>query len=530
VKLASLRLRFPSLFASHSQSSPVAENFILALWIFSVFTCELTHELWRDETREYLMAVNINSLSEFFAFAKYDGHPLMWRTILLLMHQLIPNPVVLVMSSLLIGFGTVYLFVRYSPFPLLIKALFVFGVVPFFANAVEARDYGLSMLLFFSLAVAVTREKPRPVLIGCLLFLEANTNQYGMYMAAMFLAGWLLDTELHQLKKKGYFAAASIAIAGVLFSFYSTRIDSESVFASPEYMARVQYGLDVLKAFKHPGEYIYYLLNVPLIYRDIFIYGLVAGLIVVRPALGIVLYFTVIFFNVVAIAFIYPQTHHQGVLLGFIMTLYWMGLSGLESRKRPGIFRFSQPIFYAALFALILPFVAHDASINWHIIQEEAHVKKSSAMAAGQYIASNQQLENAIVIGAPDYMLEPVIYYSGNRLFLAKENRFRDFIKFSREFDNTSNLMALLDTAEQLNSKYKVPVIIALGFFGIQEGGSYPTIYRGVFNTKKIADFQQKTLKLAEFNTALGDEKFQLFLYLPEKELAAYRAKYMELR
>jgi hypothetical protein len=42
--------------------------------------------------------------------------------------------------------------------------------------------------------------------------------------------------------------------------------------------------------------------------------------------------------------------------------------------------------------------------------------------------------------------------------------------------------------------------------------------------------FKAETIKLAEFNRSLGDENFQLFLYLPKDELEAYKKKYMEMR
>lgn len=476
------------------------------------------------------MAVEINKFSEYFAFAKYDGHPLLWRTILMAMHWLIPNPVVLQMASLLIGFGTVYLLVKYSPFPLIIKALFAFGVVPFFSNGVEARDYGLSMLLFFCLAVFSTKKEPSPLVIGILLFLEANTNQYGMYMSGLFLVGWLADSGFETIKKKPYFFASAIAILGIFVSFYSTRVDAESVFAPPDFMARIHYGNDILKAFSHPGQYIYYILNIPVVYRDIFVIGLVVGLVVVRPFLGIILYFAVVIFNFVAIAFIYPQTHHQGVLLGFIMTLYWITYHGVRTEKRPGLFKQAKSIHYSVLFGFLLPFMVHDALINNHIVREEARVEKSCALALGEYIKTNRQLDGSIIIGSPEYMIEPIAYYSGHQIYLAQEKCFRDFVKFSRQYQKTTSLIGLLHTAEGVYTQKKVPILIVLGYFGMKDGKTFPTIYRGNFNSNDIEKFKDQTLKLAEFNGSLSDENYQVFLYLPHDKLAAYQNKYMEIR
>jgi hypothetical protein len=530
VKFKSFHPQLPAFLRPSQRVAWTVENGILALWIFAVFACTLTHELWRDETREYLMAVGIHKFSQYFAFAKYDGHPLLWRTILMAMHWLIPNPVVLEMASLLVGFLTVYLLVRYSPFPLVMKALFAFGVVPFFTNAVEARDYGLSMLFFFCLAIFSTEKEPSPIIIGILLFFEANTNQYGMYMSGIFLAGWLADSGLDAMKKRPYLIGSAIAVMGILISFYSTRVDAESVFAPPDFMAHIQYGHDILKSFVHPGQYIYYILNIPVIYRDIFVVGLVVGLFVVRPFLGIALYFSLVIFNFVAIAFIYPQTHHQGVLYGFIVALYWIALCGIQSKERAGLFKHAKIVYYCVLLGFLLPFMVHDVMINNDIVRQEGRVEKSSAMALGNYIDTNRQLQDAIIVGSPEYMIEPIAYYSKNKIFLAQENCFRDFVKFSRQYQKTTSLIWLLQTAEKLNGKYNVPVLIVLGYFGMHDGKTFPTIYRGNFNTNDIEKFKEKTAKIAEFNGSLGDENYQVFLYLPHEKLVAYRNKYMELR
>jgi hypothetical protein len=291
-----------------ANNSIKVENVALALWLFAVIASILTHELWRDETREYLMAIETDSFADFFTFAKYDGHPLLWRTILMAMHVLIPHPVVLQMASLAIGFFTVYLIVKHSPFPLVIKTLFIFGIIPFSVNTVDARDYGISMLLFFAIAIFYTKTERHPFIIGVLLFLEANTNQYGMYLSCLFVAAWIADSGFHVLKDKRYLVAAAIAIAGILISYFSTQV-ADSVFISPAHFARIKWGAVLLNSLRHPGEYIYYILNIKPVYRDLFVIGLIVALFVVRPYFGIALLFAVFFFNVVGGAFIYsgPQ-------------------------------------------------------------------------------------------------------------------------------------------------------------------------------------------------------------------------------
>ena len=524
-----IRSRFQAFFQPSGKTAVTVENVALALWLFAVIASILTHELWRDETREYLMAIETDSFAEYFAFARYDGHPLLWRTILMAFHVLIPHPVALPMASLAIGFFTVYLIIKHSPFPLVIKTLFIFGVIPFSTNAVDARDYGISMLLFFALAIFSSKTERHPLLIGILLFLEANTNEYGMYLSCLFLAAWIADCGFHVLKDKRHLSGAAIAVAGVLISYFSTQV-IDSVFISPEHIARINWGNTIVKSLRHPGEYIYYILNIKAVYRDIFVVGLIIALFVIRPYFGIGLFFGFFFFNIVAIAFIYPNTRHQGVLLGFTVMLYWIALHGLKSNTYPGLFKHARVIFYTVLIAFLIPFLIEQLRINFVIVREEAAVEKSTAQAVGKYLSTNEQLDKAIIIGSPEYKLEPIAYYSKNRIYLAQEKVMREFVRFSREFQQPSSLSALLTTAEELNAQFKVPILIILAHFNVAENKILPTIYRGTFTTDKIDIFKAKTIKLVEFNRSLGDENFQVFLYLPPNELQSYRTKYMELR
>jgi hypothetical protein len=512
------------------KTAAAIENIALGLWIIAVVTSTLTHELWRDETRQYLMATGTNSFTDYFNLAKYDGHPLLWRTILMAVHLVIPHPVSLQMASLVIGYFSVHLFVKHSPFPLLFKVLFIFGIIPFSVNAVDARDYGISMLLFFALAMLVSKKEQNPLLIGLLLFLQANSNSYGMYLSGLFLAGWIAESGFHVLKDKRYLIAAIVAVTGVVLSYYSTRIDAESVFVSANHLAKVDWPAVVSRAFRHPGDLLYYIMHVKTGWRDLFVAALIVAVGCIRPYWGITLFLAFFLFNIVGLAIIYPQTRHQGVIVGFTLALFWMILSGLKTGRYNGFFRGSKVLFHGVLLVFLLPFLLKEIHINYLIIREEAIVEKSTAQAIGKYLTTNAQLHDAIIIGSPEYAIEPVAYYSNNRIYLVQEKALRNFVRFSKEFEHPESLRQLLEAAEELHNTYKVPIIIALGYFGAAEDKAFGTIYRGPFVFDEIDKFKEKTVKLAEFNTSLGDENFQIFLYLPPQELKAYRERYMQLR
>ncbi|MCI5137793.1 MAG: hypothetical protein D3922_05120, partial [Candidatus Electrothrix sp. AR1] len=494
----------------------------------------LNHELWRDEVRSILLTTEVDSLSEFIRMAKYDGHPLLWRSILAGMYAIFKTPVVLQMSGLIIGFLSVWLFVKFSPFSLWIKTLFIFGIVPFGTNALMARNYGITMLLFFLFALLLSRPVRRPILTGLVLMLAANTNSFGMYMSGLFLGYWIVDSGWYVLKDRRYIIAIVLTIVGVLFSYYITQAGVDAVFVTSDFMAQIEYGKCFFDAVIHPGKYIWYLLNIDLVYRDIFMTVLVVALAAVRPLLGLTVFVAVVFFNFVGGSVIYPQTRHQGVLLGFIMTAYWLALNIVKSKQQNDKFNYTKYIYYFSLIGFLVPFMLHNISHSYHGAVEEVAREKSSAMALGKYIKANRQLNDAIVIGSPDYAIQPIGYYTDNRIYVAREKHFKKFVTYSKQFKTDMKLSDLLDTAKELYLTHNVPILIALGYFGIseQQPRTFNIMYRGTFEMGKedIREFNQQTIKLAEFNSAMGDENYQLFLYAEREKLDAYQKNYMTLR
>ena len=526
--------KFDTLLHYLRAQKPLVENLILALWVVAVIISTLNHEMWRDEVRSLNLVMSINSFSEFIEMAKYDGHPILWRSILTVFYTLVPNPVILQVASLVIGFLSVWLLIKYSPLPLWIKTLFIFGVVPFGTNTVMARDYGITMLLFFLFAILVTREKQRPLLVGLVLCLAANTNSYGMYMSGLFLGYWILVSGLQALKNYRYILAIGMVVAGVLFSHWSTRVDIDTVFMTPEFLAQIDFQKSILRAILHPGEHIQYMLNLDLVYRDIFMVVLIVGLLAVNPWLGLTVLAGVVMFNFVGGAVIHPKLRHQGVLLGFIITAYWIAKAILESSDEFRYRRLRKLIYHIALIGFFVPFLVINITYTINGTIEEYRVDKSSALALGRYIESNVQLQKCIIIGEPDYSLQTISYYSNNPIYLVREKRFAPYVKYSKEFQKPMRLSQLLETAKDLYDQHKVPILIVLGFFDIseKEPRTENVFYRGTFemSAEDIREFKDQTLKLAEFNNSLGDEDYQLFLYAAAINLERYQDKYMNLR
>ena len=130
---------------------------LLTIWLAIVLFTSTRHEFWRDEVRALWIARAAHSPLDIFRI-RNEGHPALWYLLLYLCKSIVDSPLVLPVLSITIAFAAVVLFLFRAPFPLWLRALFIFSALPLYEYSVMARNYGISMLLFF-IAAALYRER-----------------------------------------------------------------------------------------------------------------------------------------------------------------------------------------------------------------------------------------------------------------------------------------------------------------------------------------------------------------------------------
>jgi hypothetical protein len=146
------------------------------------------HEPWRDELQAWLVAERAGSWTELLANLRYEGNPALWHALLYVLSAATRSPAAMQALHGLVACGFVFLFLRFAPFPLALRALFPLGYFAGFEFALVSRGYGLGLLLAFGacalLAPPGARAQPRPyAAVGVLLALLANTSPYGLLLA-----------------------------------------------------------------------------------------------------------------------------------------------------------------------------------------------------------------------------------------------------------------------------------------------------------------------------------------------------------
>ena len=198
---------------------------LVAVWIVQLACLLLVaahHEPWRDEADVWLMARDAPA-SAWLSFLKHSGTSGLWHLLVLpLARSGLPYASIVYLNVAIVGVG-VAIFLRYARLPLLLKLLFPFGVLPLHEYGVVARSYGLSFTLLMAVCAAFCARRQRPLWIGLLLALLANTNAHSLVLAAGLGLFWLLATLRAQPSgaprmPRAVVLGMALAIAGGLFA------------------------------------------------------------------------------------------------------------------------------------------------------------------------------------------------------------------------------------------------------------------------------------------------------------------------
>jgi hypothetical protein len=179
------------------------------------------HEAWRDEADVWLFARDA-APGDWWSFFKHSGSAPLWHLLVMpLARAGLPYASMTLVNVAIVSAG-VALFLRFAPLPLLLKLVFPFGVLPLHEYGVVARSYGLSFMLLMAACAALSAQRRRPLLIGALLALLANTNAHSLMIAAGLGLYWLLETIRERepgvpLLSRDVLAGMAIAVAAGCF-------------------------------------------------------------------------------------------------------------------------------------------------------------------------------------------------------------------------------------------------------------------------------------------------------------------------
>lgn len=437
-------------------------------WMTVACLTAARHEFWRDEVRALSLTTEASSLIELWHSLQDEGHPMLWYLLLYVGFSATGSVVVLPVLSLLVAGAAVFLLIFLSPFSRWIKVLFVFSGLPLYEYSIMARNYGISMFLFFAFAAMYRSRNGHALLLGFILAALSNTNIHSLLLVCLLISLWGWDTfitEKRPLRSReaGYFYLAStivlIGSVGALYTIWPTgnMIASDTAqYTATNIMQAI--GTAVLAPANQFGELFPSL--VPIKIRMLLLLVAVLGLLIRPPA------FLIGYVGLIALTVLFSVVYsgwyrHQGLLVILLMSLYWIVVDREgEELQQNRLYKVFQGGLYVGMGLLLALMVVS----GWKKIYQDWAIQKSASEAFAQTLLhSREEFKDAVVIGEPDYILEAVPYYADNPIYIAREKRYGKTVRLVRSVQLNLSLGELLCTAWGIQTDRGKPVLLVLG-------------------------------------------------------------------
>ncbi len=507
-----------------SKNKSIASILILLMWLAVAIVVSINHEVWRDEVRALSVAIEPASFLHLPSAIRNEGHPILWYLILRTAFCVMHTPVVLKLASVCVAFAGVAVFYRYAPFPVWQKILFIWGVLPIYEYCIIARNYGISMLLFFLFATLYTQKKKRPFFMAFVLAALANTNVHSCVLAGVLTAMWLFDAVIIDRRSLNLRSTIALTSAFVLVGvgiFYSIAAtlpsSSEDTLAAKAFSLNASQVIQALYTnIKHPGTHFNIVFHrLPGSMRDILLWVLIAGLLI-RPQAAFSFFVGIALLGTFSSTVYRTALRHQGLLIIFMISLYWIVYQQTTGNTKGRLKRQLYFIHKASVYVVLSAIFAFHIAASAHKIGTDIFKEKSSSKAFGKFLLAHPEYHNAIILGEPDYKLESLPYYVSNRIYIPRERRFGNRVMFTAASKVRMSLGELLYIAQRVKNSEGAPVLIAIGHLDLFNRYRYeiPYSYNKIFtwSPEELTVFKSQTTKVAEFKKAVGDENYEIYL------------------
>lgn len=203
----------------------LAQLFVLLGYAAVVAVGIAFHEPWADEAQAWLMARDQSFWHLMLHAIRYEGSPGLWHALLWALARMHIGYVGVRWVAGFFALAGVYVLLRWSPFPLVLKILLPFGFWLAYQDAVVARSYVLFAILAFPAAAmlrGMSRDdapatQGRLIGLAVLLGLMANLSVHGLIASLGFT---IVGLALLRRKTRAGIAIRRTVPAAILACFW----------------------------------------------------------------------------------------------------------------------------------------------------------------------------------------------------------------------------------------------------------------------------------------------------------------------
>ncbi len=458
---------------------------IIAIFFLLGLIGILNHAMWRDELQAWLLTQESNSLSELFAYLKYEGHPSLWFLCLKILMQFSHNPIIMQLFHLLLATGSIAIFVIFSPFTKLQKILFCFGHLPFYEYLLISRNYTIGILLIFIFCTLYEKRLKNYLLLSIILFLLAQANFYALLISITLGFILIVDYLLYQkqnLKFKNNFiiliSSLLIFISGIIFCIITIIPSKEATYAGG------------LSGWLFQFDFIHLCKTLNLIWKSYFP--------IITPSKRIldttffafisffIFFFTSTLFRKKTITFLLYLTGTLGILtfsyvkfLGsprhychlfiLLIIVLWLEKSDNSSEilTKPMEKLFNTFNFYKkwlnfvdqnkVKFIMIILYI--QLIVGVYLFTADLIIPMSAGKATANFI-KQEKLDNLFIVGSKDFTMIPIAGYLNKKIYYPEIQRLSNFVSFTSERKEINDQDILNQLLSLINEHPKILLIL----------------------------------------------------------------------
>jgi len=194
------------------------------------------HVPWVDEAQGWLVARDSSLIDLFNTRLRYEGSPGLWHLLLWILCRMHVSFTAMRWIASLVPAAGIFVFLRYSPFPAILRAILPFSFYLGYQYAVISRNYVAAPLLVFACAVLFQKPARNLVWLAVLLGLLSNLCAQGLVISGGFAV--MIAVRLWRQRKDGgepiatrrILVAATCLTALWAIAVWSTRPASDDIY------------------------------------------------------------------------------------------------------------------------------------------------------------------------------------------------------------------------------------------------------------------------------------------------------------
>ena len=345
------------------QLSSKVDYLIVGIYVVLGVLVLRKHEPWADEAQAWLIARDSGLFELLFQRLRYEGHPGLWYLILMIPSRIFPYYPTIQVICFFIATAGVYVFVRTSSFPTILKILFPFTYFIFYQYVIVARSYTLLPLLIFMIGSIYPQKSERVYLFTILLCLLAYTSVFSALIAISVMFIHLLHT-LQSWNRLGPEKQKRQIISFAVFTLFLLLM-AVQLWQPPDSSFAKNYHFEphrIKSMFLKVLDEIFFEIQ-PLSYL-----ALVISCLWFWSQRVLLLYFLSSFSIILLFAIKYYNSWHQGILfLAWILPM-WISFQKSDTRERITWTYFSRiaTITFTAVFILHMYWAYSSAISDYH--------------------------------------------------------------------------------------------------------------------------------------------------------------------